>query len=318
MIFLVREKTLTTNKNNEITVSHYGEERFQSTQENGRQVQITANDYGFNSLKWIIDEVERARENGEDRIILLGGEVRTGKSNLGAHLAARLGLSDISSVCYSGKGYLKQITEADEGDVCWLDEGGRGMYYKNWMKKENKLINQMFQQIGAKNLVSIICLPHKNLLDKELRQMRVHYWGQVKFEGYDRGFVKWRIAGKRHRQKGEIKVPRHHHEWEIKVYWEPLFKMRFPKFREHNNFSWEEYEQNKMDKIDEFGEEALEDMEGDEKISPSKLESEKKKARVEALLRNTDLTQAEIGQRVDLSRSRVADISLDMEAEAEA
>lgn len=309
---MVERRIIKTNKDNEINVKYHGEERFQTAKENGRRVTITADEYGFNAINWLIDEIERARENGEDRIILLAGEVRAGKSALGAHLASRLGMKDESDVRYSGKGYLKQLQEADEGDVAWLDEGGRGMYYKNWMKKENKLINQMFQQIGAKNLVSIICLPHKNLLDKELRHMRVHYWGQVKFQGYRRGFVKWRISGKRKRQRGESKVPRHPNEWNIEAYWEPLFKMRFPTFKEHNGFKWSKYEENKMDRIDEFGDEALEEMGENEKISKKKLESERKKTKVKTLLEETDLTQQEIGDKVGLSRSRVANIKQEM------
>lgn len=256
---MVDKVKINTNKDRGVRVKYYGEERFQTVSENGEKLQVTADDYGFEAINWLIDEIERARENGEDRIIILAGEVRSGKSNLGCHIAARLGLSDVSNIRYDGKEYLRQLQKAEPGDVVWLDEGGRGMYYKNWMKKENKLINQMFQQIGAKNLVSIICLPHKNLLDKELRHMRVHYWGQVKFQGYDRGFVKWRMSGKKKRRLNEVKVPRHHNEWKINVYWEPLFKMRFPKFREMNGLSWEDYERNKMKRLNEFGNEALDD-----------------------------------------------------------
>lgn len=309
---MVETRTITTNKENEVEAKYYGELQFQTTEEGGQRVRVTADDFGFSSIQWLIDEIKKARENGEDRIILLAGEVRSGKSALGAHLATRLGLSKPSEVRYSGKGYLEQLQQAEKGDVAWLDEGGRGMYYKNWMKKENKLINQMFQQIGAKNLVSIICLPHKNLLDKELRHLRVHYWGQVTFQGYRRGFVKWRMSGKRKRRKGEIKVPRHHKEWKIGTYWEPLFRMRFPDFKEHNGFEWSEYEDNKMDRIKEFGSEAMEEMSENEKVSKRKLESERKKAKVKTLLEETDLTQAEIGSKVGLSRGRVANIKQEM------
>jgi len=259
---------ITTNKDRKIEPKFYDKVKFQTQyKENGERKEIQAKDLGFEAIKWIIDEIKRAQENKEDRVILLGGEVRVGKSALAAHLAARLGLEDYENICYEPDNYLRLLHESKKGKVSWLDEGGRGMYYKNAMTKENKLTNQTFQQIGAKNLVSIICLPHKNILDKELRQMRVHYWGQVKFSGYDRGFVKWRIAGKRKRRENEMKVPRHENEWKIRTYWEPLFKMRYPKFHEYNGFTWEDYEKQKMKKLNEFTEEALAELDEKDKKS---------------------------------------------------
>lgn len=295
---MVEERRLHTNADRDINVKYYGETRFQTTKEGGKSLTITADDYGFNSINWIIDEIKKARNNGEDRVILLAGEVRSGKSDLAAHIATRLGLTDTEQIRYEPDKYLKTLHELEEGGVAWLDEGGRGMYYKNAMTKENKLINQTFQQIGAKNLVSIICLPHREILDKELRKLRIHYWGQVKFSGYNRGFVKWRIAGKKHRKIKERKIPRHENEWRLSVYWEPLFRMRYPKFREHNGLSRAAYKKQKMKKLNEFTEDALRDIE-EKKDGKSRIYSAVKN------LKEKGMDVKEIAKITDYSRDHI-------------
>lgn len=309
---MTETRTITSTTGKKIKAKYYGEKKYQTEVSNGdKRIDVKAPDLGFSAVEWLIEEIKRARKNGEDRIIILAGEVRSGKSHLGLHLASKLGLTDLDNVRYDSKTYLQLLNNSEEGDVVFLDEGGRGLYYKDAMTKGNKLINQTFQQIGAKHLVSIICLPHKNILDKELLNSRVHYWGQVRFSGYERGFVDWRLSGKKRRRMDEKKIPRHNNEWSISAYWEPLFTMRFPQFSGCEAFSEDEYERRKMQRLNEFTEDALAEMEDRETYSANDVENEKKKAKVEALI-DTDLTQQEIGDKVGLSRSRVADIKAEI------
>lgn len=249
---------LETPKERKIEVTQYNQKRFQGGADGTQEY---APEYDFSALQYILDEIEKAREENWDRTILLTGEEGCGKSTLGGHIASRLGLSDEERVAYTPHDFLEELSRADKGSVVWLDEGARGLYSRDAMTKANKKLTKAFTQIRIKELVSIICLPHKDLLDKNMRDRRIHYWGDVRSRGYRRGFCKWRIAGKRKRKPGEMKIPKHQNEWNISVYWEPLFLMLFPKLVEHNGFNWEKYEEVKKDALEDY----LTDQRGEDK-----------------------------------------------------
>jgi ABC-type oligopeptide transport system ATPase subunit len=249
---MVTKAKLTTVQNNSLNVKKYGEKSFQSDKDGT----IYVPEYSFEAIEYILDEIEKARQKNWDRTILLTGEEGCGKSTLGAHLATRLGMQDETEVCYAPKQFLERLRDAKKGEVVWLDEGARGLYSRDAMTKVNKQLTKAFTQIRIKELVSIICLPHKQLLDKNMRNRRIHYWGDVRSREYSRGFVKWRISGKKDRAVGENRIPKHQNEWDISVYWEPLFYMRFPQFKGYNGFDWDKYEQVKEKALDEFLDEA--------------------------------------------------------------
>lgn len=249
MVDTVRLKTVQENK---IQVQQYGTKSFQHSSKGP----IYVPEYGFEALQYILDEIEKARRKNWDRTILLTGEEGCGKSTLGGWIASELGLASEEDVCYDPKDFLRTLKDANKGDVVWLDEGARGLYSRDAMTKVNKQLTKAFTQIRVKELVSIICLPHKELLDKNMRNRRIHYWGDVRSREYKRGFVKWRISGKPDRNLRENRIPKHNNEWQISVYWEPLFVMRFPKLKKNNGFDWDRYEEVKKKALDEFLDEA--------------------------------------------------------------
>lgn len=286
--------TLETVKGREIEPRYYGTKSFQ----NSAQGPVYAEEYGFESLQYILDEIEEARRNNWDRTILLTGDEGGGKSTLAAWIATELGLTDEEEVCYAPKQYLKTIRNANQQDVTWLDEGVRGLYSRDAMSKVNKQLTKAFTQIRVKELVSIICLPHKKLLDSNMRERRIHYWGDVRSRGYKRGYVKWRIAGKPGRKASEKKIPKHQNEWDISVYWEPLFLMRFPKLRENNGFSWSEYERVKKKALDEFLDEESK-TETPSKVIPNLT------AAIKFLKEHKNYSAADISKITNLSKSSV-------------
>lgn len=240
--------TYRTAMDREIEVTQYQSDvYFQSIQRGGRRVALTAPEVSFDALHVILDEIKRARDEEWDRNIVFTGGEGAGKSTGAAHIATRLGLTDEEKVAFSPSQYLERLEKADYLDVTWLDEGTQGLYTRNAMKKENKKLNQAFAQFRIKKLTNIICIPHKKLLDKDIRNRRIHYWGSVETRGYRRGYVYWYVAGKKSRWRrldspDEPRKPVTYNRWNIDVFWEPLFLMRFPKLTENNGFSWERYE----------------------------------------------------------------------------
>jgi len=246
-------RILISARGRKIPVTLYNFIKFQSL---SRGEQVWAPEYSFEALEYIIDEIKEAQKHGFDRIIVITGREGDGKSALAAHIATRLGFTDPHEIAFSAKQFLKKLNEAEDLNTVWLDEGGRGLYSRDAMKAWNRDLAKAFMQIRIKRLTSIICIPHMKLLDVHMRNRRVDYWGSVFRIGYKRGFVKWRISGVIRRNTKD-RVPGHESEWEVQTYWEPLFAMRFPKFRENNGFSWKEYEKVKREVLSSYLVEAV-------------------------------------------------------------
>jgi len=197
---------------------------------------IVGREVGFEALDYIIDNIKDGQKHGFDKIILLTGEERSGKSTVAAHIATRLGFTDPAEVAFDGRTFWNKLEEARDYQVVWYDEAARGLYRRDWMDKFQRRLTKSFTQIGIKKLTSIICLPHRKILDS-LMERRVSFWGHVVTKGSKRGWVEWMIPKK--------------NKFEPVVYWKPLFVMRFPKFREADGFSWQEYEKLKRQALQE-------------------------------------------------------------------
>lgn len=232
---MVEEVVFKTARGRKITVKCYGSKwKFASV--NGKP--IMGREYSFGMLEYILDEIKEAQKHEFDRTILLTGGEREGKSTLAAHIATRLGFTDPREVSFSSKAFYDRLWKAEDCSVQWYDEGARGLYSRDWMDRFQRRLSKAFTQIGIKKLVCILCLPHRMLLDYHIRERRISYWGHVVTDKYRRGYVKWRIPKK--------------NEWHVDAYWEPLFVMHFPKFRENNGFNWDEYTKIKRGELDGY------------------------------------------------------------------
>jgi len=192
--------------------------------------------YSFEALEWLTDRIRNATRHHFDQVILATGKERSGKTTLAFHLA--LGLDpdfNLDGVAFTQDEFREKVREAKAGSTLVLDEAGPAMFSREWMHTGQRELVKSFMVFGMKELKIILVLPHRSLLDYQLRNRRLAWWLSVYTKGIkERGFARLRKAEES--------------EWRIETWWDPRFTLKYPKFR---GGMWNEYEERKAEFIDD-------------------------------------------------------------------
>ena len=191
-----------------------------------------------------IGEMAKSRvRHGFDCPILIAGPRRTGKSTEAIAIAREINPNFtpdlIAFRLEDFRDILSRLPTADPENgiypVAVLDESGVDLYSKNWQEKVQKEMVKVFQVIGMKRLTMILCLPHRNLLSKDIRES-MHLWivTQTDMDG-ERGFAELREGV--------------YNKWELNLYWKPICGFCYG--QQADDF-WDTYEKNKVKFIDDF------------------------------------------------------------------
>lgn len=114
------------------------------------------------------------------------GKTGSGKSFSAISLAEDIDPNfTIDNVCVSTKEMIERITSGDlkKGSALVLDEAGVNYSAKNWMKKENKYLGELFQTFRYLNYALLLNLPHVKFMD--ITERRLVHAGFV-MKGIDR------------------------------------------------------------------------------------------------------------------------------------
>jgi len=195
---------------------------------------LVADILSFEALDWLVDRINLYRSRKFDRVIMITGDERSGKSTLAFHLAKKLGFN-FANLAFTTEQLLERMSTAPDGSVVWLDEAGYALYSDEWMGKWQRDIAKAFQIIGMKRYCFILCLPNRYFLIKKIRDHRVHYWLHCYTMGVHRGYARLRVAKKT--------------EWSKEPFWDPVFTIRFPRAE---GPEWEAYEKIKRENLDEM------------------------------------------------------------------
>ena len=117
-------------------------------------------------IKW--DKLRNGilEKKDEDRIYLIDGRERTGKSVFAFQQAKYLDPTfTLARVCFTPEEFLKAIRTALRGQVIVFDEAFRGLSSKSTQSKVNKAIVQALMEMGQRNLIIFIVLPTFFLLE---------------------------------------------------------------------------------------------------------------------------------------------------------
>ncbi len=252
--------------------------------------------YDERIVPYIAEMCRRRVRKKFDARILITGPVRTGKSTLACLIARELNpfftpdlvafeLDDFTEV-------LSRLPSADptadKFPVAVLDESGTALYSKDWQTKMVKQMAKVYQIIGKKNLTMIMCLPHKNLLSKDIRE-QMHIWICTKpdLEG-ERGFAELR--------EGVENI------WQLELYWKPICGFCFPEMKDE---WWSEYERLKDEFIDRYVQESK------DIIIPSKVQDAIRQRNIAIKIATSEqkLSQEDIAAMLGITPSALTKIA---------
>lgn len=225
-------------KKDSFTVGLIDESRF--FQQNSRGEHY-APVYDSRIFDYLACRVIKRGKNKFDNRIVIAGPPRTGKTTIAATWARRIDPDfPVEHVTFRLEDYKKCLASLPPADpehgnhpMSILDESGVDLYAKDWATRIVKDMAKVFQIVGKKRLTMMMCLPHRNLLAKDMRD-EMHFWANTSIEDELRGFAEVREA-----KPNPWSAP----------YWNPLFGIVF---EEMNDKWWSDYESAKDDFIDEY------------------------------------------------------------------
>lgn len=199
--------------------------------------------YDGTVVEYIAEMAKKRIYHRFDARILITGPVRTGKSTTAVAIARAIDPDfPVDNIAFRLEDFRKILASLPPSDAkngifptAILDESGVDLYSKDWQLKLVKEMAKVFQIIGKKNLTMIMCLPHRNLLTRDIRE-QMHIWVSTRtdLEG-ERGFAELREAVE--------------NIWQLEVFWKPLCGFCF---NEVDDDFWTEYESRKDQFIDDF------------------------------------------------------------------
>ena len=199
--------------------------------------------YDNRVIEYIGEMAKKRVHHRFDARVLITGPVRTGKSTTAIAIARAIDpdfpAENIAFRLEDFREILSRLPQADPKNgvfpVAILDESGVDLYSKDWQTRLVKEMAKVFQIIGKRNITMIMCLPHRHLLTKDIRE-QMHIWVSTRtdLEG-ERGFAELREAIE--------------NIWQLEVFWKPLCGFCFD---EVVDGFWMAYELRKDEFIDTF------------------------------------------------------------------
>jgi len=199
--------------------------------------------YDHRIIKYIAELAKKRVIHKFDCPILIAGPRRTGKTTTASYIARELNpdfTPDLMAFRLENfRHLLSDLPPADPDNgfypVAILDESGVDLYSKDWQQRLQKEMVKVFQIIGKKRLTMIMCLPHRNLLTKDIRES-MHLWIQTKVDmDGERGFAELR--------EGVDNI------WNLELYWKPICGFCYDQL---DDDFWKSYELKKDRFIDDF------------------------------------------------------------------
>jgi len=228
---------------------------------------------------------ERVR-NEFDSIVMATGERRTGKTTVCAQLARTIDANfSVSHMTFRVVDFNKVLNDnpyADPKNGIYpqvvLDEAGFDLFSQNWMEKVQRNMVKKFEVIGIKKQIVYLVLPHRDMLNKKLREGMAQFWLNTETHKGRRGLVEVRRG-----------VP---NKWQLDRYWAAECAFTF------NDLDgipwWDEYTLKKRTFVDEVASE----VQADDEHSLAKTWMTQRDATIIAYYQDTKLSHDDIGRKV--------------------
>ena len=191
----------------------------------------------------LAEDIKKRIVDEFDSILMCTGERRTGKTTLCSQIAKTIDSSFlVDSMTFRLKDFNKVLHDNPYADTkngiypqVVLDEAGFDLFSQNWMERMQRNMVKKFEVIGAKNQTVYLVLPHREMLNKKLREGMAQFWINTETPGGKRGLVELRRG-----------VP---NKWQMERYWAPHAAFTFTDLK--GDPWWEKYSVKKRAFIDE-------------------------------------------------------------------
>lgn len=198
--------------------------------------------YDSRAFEYLAFRAKRRVRRKFDNRIVIAGPVRTGKTTIAVTWAKHIDPDfPVRNVAFRLADYRKLLSSLPPADpskdsfpTAVLDESGVDLYAKDWATVWVKNMAKVFQVVGKKRLTSIMNLPHRNMLAKDMRDQMRFWVNTIDDEEELRGYAEVRESKS--------------NPW-ASPYWNPLFGLVFD---ELSDKWWAEYESAKDDFIDDY------------------------------------------------------------------
>ena len=178
----------------------------------------------------VIEEMKYNVTQDRDNVILITGDVRTGKSNLGYWICKLFDDSFDMERGYTldfetllNRVHTASQTGEDVGRTFWLDEATYVANRYDWMKSDVKDFTKLLEMMGSRHWMLCMIIPQKNRLNESVFNDRVNLWFQVKERSWETDT---------HKKRGYCSVTRVIHRDNNSPWLEELGWFRFPKMPE--------------------------------------------------------------------------------------
>lgn len=247
--------------------------------------------YDERYLAVLADSLMNRPRHEFDTIVMATGERRTGKTTLCAQLARTVDSEfSVGHMTFRVADFNKVLADnpyADPANNVWpqvvLDEAGFDLFSQNWMEKVQRNMVKKFEVIGIKKQIVYLVLPHRDMLNKKLREGMAQFWLNTQTIHGKRGFVEVRRG-----------VP---NKWHLDRYWAPECAFLFEPL--DGLPWWDDYVTKKRTFVDEVANEVPD-------IVQSELKDEIRR-RAQSRYRTTDLTHAQLAADMGIPKSTISD-----------
>lgn len=241
----------------------------------------------------LADDMMNRPRNGFDTIVMCTGERRTGKTTLSAQLARAIDKNfSVDNVVFRLNEFNQVLKDNPYADPkkgvfpqALLDEAGFDLFSQNWMERMQRNMVKKFEVIGIKKQIVHLVLPHRDFLNKKLREGMAQFWLNTEIRHGKRGLVELRRG-----------VP---NKWQLDRYWAPYAAFTFNDM--DDSPWWAEYLDKKRAFVDEVA--------GDIEAETDAKRNWRKKWAVD-LYQSTDMTHAAIAKKL---KAPVSTINTDLQ-----
>lgn len=106
--------------------------------------------------------------------IVIDGNERLGKSTLAAQVASTLDENfNLEKDNLDFQDFVNSIDNGQVGEAIVFDEATTGLFSRQAMTKINATLVKTFMVSGAKNLITIVCIPNFFMIDRYIRDHRI-------------------------------------------------------------------------------------------------------------------------------------------------